>query len=192
MELLQTLCKHAESNGVDDFTNQKLSTGQTIQESLNDAIAGLGENVQFLDAKQVSVEQGIVSGYLHTTGKIGVLVALTTQGECNQSRLSAVGQDIAMHIAATHAEAISPDEMDPALIEKEKEIFIAQAQESGKPPEIIEKMVTGRVKKFLNEVCVLKQAFVKNPDQTIEQLLKSTSKELETPITLQQFEKLQF
>ncbi len=192
LELLQTLSKHAQINGVADFADQKVSTDKTVQEILNDSIATLGENVQFLDAKQVSVEQGVIGGYLHTTGKIGVLIALATKGECDQARLSAVAKDIAMHVAATPAESISPDEINPALIEKEKEIFIAQAQESGKPPEIIEKMVAGRLKKFLNEVCVLKQPFVKNPDQTIEQLLKDTSKELGTQITLQQFAKLQF
>ncbi|MCW8982938.1 MAG: translation elongation factor Ts, partial [Gammaproteobacteria bacterium] len=82
---------------------------------------------------------------------------------------------VAMHIAATNPEAISSDDVDPSLIEKEKEIFTAQAKESGKPDEIIEKMITGRIAKFLKEVTLLGQPFVKDPDQTVEKLLKANN-----------------
>ncbi len=191
--LLSQLAQQANANGSDNFLEQtSVGGGESIQEVLHRAVAELGENVQFVDAKQMSTESGVVGGYVHTNGKVGVLLRLDTDGEGDISALTALAKDIAMHIAATQAEAVREDEIDPAVIEKEKEIFTSQARESGKPDNIIEKMIEGRMKKFIKEVCVLTQPFVKNPDQTIDALLKEKGKELGVAITLNAFAKFQF
>jgi len=122
-----------------------------------------GENVQL--RRMESVEGVCVNGYLHGQ-KIGVLVELDTVD-------MDLAKDVAMHIAATSPQAINSDGLDQELLDKEREIYTVQAKESGKPEAIVEKMVEGRVNKFVNEVCLVGQPFVKNPDQTVGQLLES-------------------
>ena len=97
------------------------------------------------------------------TGKIGVILGLETEAASEDPNLQQLAHDLAMHIAASPAEAVREDQVDSALIEKEREVFSAQARESGKPEEIIEKMIEGRIKKFLKEICVETQPFVKDP-----------------------------
>ncbi len=140
--------------------------GQTIGEALKALIAKIGENMAI---RRFAIIEA--SGRLHTYmhgNRIGVVVDLEGGDET-------LGKDIAMHIAASRPMTVSEAEVPAEVIEKEKEIFAAQAAESGKPPEIIEKMIGGRIKKFLKEVTLLGQPFVKNPDQTVEQLLKEAN-----------------
>ena len=190
--LLQQLSQHVLENGGDDVLGQTTSGGDTVQELVTQSVAELGENMQFLDAKQATVANGTVGSYVHMTGKIGVLVPLETEAPCNDDRLQTLARDIAMHIAATPSEAVRADQVDAAVLEKEKELLAAQARESGKPEEIIEKMITGRVNKFLKEVCVETQPFVKDPQVTVGQLVKDTSKALGAGITFDRFVKFQF
>jgi len=190
--LLQQLSQHVLENGGDDVLGQTTSGGDTVQELVTQSVAELGENMQFLDAKQATVANGTVGSYVHMTGKIGVLVPLETEAPCNDDRLQTLARDIAMHIAATPSEAVRADQVDAAVLEKEKELLAAQARESGKPEEIIEKMITGRVNKFLKEVCVETQPFVKDPQVTVGQLVKDTSKALGVGITFDRFVKFQF
>ncbi len=140
----------------------------TVDKARQALIAKIGENVNVRRYEAVSTENGVVGQYLHGE-RIGVLVSLEDGGD------AALAKDIAMHIAATNPAAISADDVPAEMIEKEKEIFSAQAAESGKPAEIIEKMITGRIRKYLAEITLLGQAFVKNPDQTIEKLLKESN-----------------
>jgi len=128
-------------------------------------ISKLGENVQA--RRLTSLKASSIGQYCHG-GRIGVLVAL----EGSDAELA---RDIAMHIAASQPLAVDETGVPAATIEKEKEIFTAQAKESGKPDNIIEKMIEGRIKKFLKEVCLLDQPFVKNPEQTVGALLKEKS-----------------
>src|SRR6202012_5248662 len=100
------------------------------------------------------------------------------EGEGDQAVLQDLGKKIALHVAATSPLSLSPDDLDPAAIERERAIFTEQAASSGKPPAVVEKMVEGRIRKFLEEVVLLKQAFVMNPDQTVEQLVADTAKQL--------------
>ncbi len=146
-------------------------SGNTVEQARQELITKIGENLSVRRFIFVPSEDGHVSTYLHGS-RIGVAVRLSG-GE------PALGRDIAMHIAASRPLCVSEADMDPALVEKEKDIFIAQARESGKPDNIVEKMVVGRVKKFLKENTLLGQPFVKNPDQTIEQLLASNSASLQ-------------
>lgn len=190
-ELLNSLVAHIADNGNENLLNQSLN-GKTIQELITEKVSKLGENIQLLDSKQIVTDKGIIGGYLHMTGKIGVLVKLETDSDSNAEKLKELAKDISMHIAATQAEAIDPDSIDSSVLEKEKEIFIAQAKESGKPDNIIEKMVQGRIKKYLKEVCILTQPFVKAPDKTVGDLLKEFSKEIGVAITLKEFVKYQF
>lgn len=140
-----------------------MDSGESVADATKNLIAKIGENMNVRRFVSKTTD-GVFGCYLHG-GRIGVLVELQGGDE-------ALAKDIAMHVAASKPECVSEADIDPALIEKEKEIFSAQAAESGKPAEIIEKMVDGRIKKFLKEVTLLGQPFVKNPDQTVEQLLK--------------------
>ncbi len=137
----------------------------SVDEARQALIAKIGENINVRRYEVVSTESGIIGQYLHGE-RIGVLVKLENGGD------ALLAKDVAMHIAATNPAAISEDDVPAEMIEKEKEIFSAQAAESGKPAEIIEKMVSGRIRKYLSEVTLLGQAFVKNPDQTVANLLQ--------------------
>ncbi len=141
-----------------------MDDGETVANATKNLIAKVGENMN-VRRFVCKTTDGVLGCYLHG-GRIGVLVELQGGDE-------ALAKDIAMHVAASNPACVSEADVDPELIEKEKAIFVAQAAESGKPPEIIEKMVGGRIKKFLKEITLTGQPFVKNPDQTVEQLLKA-------------------
>ena len=190
-DLLNQLAQLASEKGTDDFIHQPFA-GKTVQEGLMQAVGELGENIQFLAAKTLMVESGMVGGYVHMTGKIGVLLALQTNPSHNSEALQNLAKDIAMHIAASQAEAVSEEQIPQEILDKEKEIFTAQARESGKPENIIEKMIEGRLQKFKKEICVLSQPFVKNPDQTVGALLDEMSQSLKVEIALKDFVKFQF
>ena len=117
-----------------------------------------------------------------------MLVALESAGD--KAKLKELGRKIAMHVAATAPLSLSTDDLDPAAVERERAIFSEQAAASGKPPQVVEKMVEGRIRKFFEEVVLLKQAFVMNPDQTIEQLVDQSGKDLGAPIKLVGFTRL--
>jgi elongation factor Ts len=141
-----------------------LSLGDsTIGDTLKEKIAKIGENMS-VRRFQIFETSGTLGIYKHGD-RIGVLVDMEGGNE-------ELAKDISMHIAASKPTAVSADEVPADLIEKEKEIFTAQAQESGKPADIIEKMIGGRINKFLKEITLLGQPFVKDPDQTVEKLLK--------------------
>jgi len=149
---------------VEVLADLPLSSGISVEETRRNLIAKLGENITVRRCAVVSGAGGKLASYLHGN-RIGVLVAVAGGDE-------ALGKDIAMHIAASKPVALGPADVSADLIEKEKEIYRAQAAESGKPADIVEKMVSGRVNKFLKEVTLLGQPFVKNPDVSVEQLLK--------------------
>ncbi len=140
----------------------------TVDKARQALIAKIGENINVRRYESVSTENGVIGQYLHGE-RIGVLVNLENGGN------TALAKDVAMHIAAINPTAISVGDVSSDLIEKEKEIFSAQAAESGKPPEIIEKMIAGRIRKYLAEITLLGQSFVKNPDVTVEKLLKESN-----------------
>lgn len=136
----------------------------TVAEATKELIAKIGEKISVRRMCRVE-SSGVVGAYMHGS-RIGVLVGMEGGSE-------ELARDIAMHIAASRPVCISSEQVDPALIEKEKEIFSAQAAESGKPADIVEKMVQGRVAKYLKEITLLGQPFVKDPDTTVEKLLAS-------------------
>jgi elongation factor Ts len=139
--------------------------GSTLEEVRTALIQKIGENIQVRRAQVVESADGVVGAYIHG-GKIGVLVALNGGDQ-------ELGKDVAMHVAASNPQVVNPDDVPEETVAKEKEIFSAQAKESGKPDEIIEKMVTGRINKFLKEVSLVEQPFVKDPDTTVGKLVKN-------------------
>ena len=161
------------------------STGKSVTDTIKDAIATIGENMALRRSVKLEVNDGVVSTYVHNAaadglGKLGVLVALQSTGD--KAALNAIGRQVAMHIAATNPLAVRAEEVDAAVAEREKNVFIEQARESGKPEAIIEKMVEGRMRKFYEEVALLSQAFVINPDLTVGDAVKAAEKEVGAPI----------
>jgi len=157
---------------------------KSVVDAIKDAVGTIGENLSFRRSAKLSVSSGAVATYVHNAvadnlGKLGVLVAVETAGNADAAR--AFGKQVAMHVAATNPLALTAEEVDPAAVAREKAIFTEQARESGKPENIIEKMVEGRLRKFYEEVVLLKQAFVLNPDLTVEAALKAAEKEIGAP-----------
>jgi elongation factor Ts len=178
---------------VEAINAAKLASGETAQERLTGLIATIGENMMVRRAARFAVEAGVVAPYVHNAvapelGRIGVLVALKSDGD--KAKLVELGRKIAMHVAATQPLSLSTDDLDPAAVERERAIFAEQAAASGKPPAVVEKMVEGRIRKFFEEVVLLKQAFVMDTDVTIEQLLEKSGKELGAPIVCTGFVRL--
>ncbi|UGX87517.1 translation elongation factor Ts [Phyllobacterium meliloti] len=155
------------------------STGKSVVDTIKDAVGTIGENLSFRRSAALSVNEGVVATYIHNgvsdgLGKLGVLVAIETSG--NADAANAFGRQVAMHVAATNPLALTAAEVDPAAVEREKAVFTESARQSGKPENIIEKMVEGRLRKFYEEVVLLSQAFVINPDLTVEAALKDAEK----------------
>jgi elongation factor Ts len=171
----------------------KTADGQSVGEMITHLIATIGENMVLRRAGRLAVSAGVVANYVHSAiapdlGRIGVLVAV--EGEGDQAKLNELGRKIAMHVAATSPLSLSTDDLDQAAVEHERAIFTEQALESGKPAGVVEKMVEGRIRKFFEEVVLLKQAFVMNPDQTVEQLVAETAKAVGSPVTVTGFLRL--
>ncbi len=164
--------------------------GKPVAEAITDAIATIGENMTLRRTAVLAVNEGVVATYVHSAvsdglGKIGVLVALESAGD--KDKLNGLGRQIAMHVAATSPLSLNTEELDPTVVEREKSVFSEQARESGKPENIIEKMVEGRLRKFYEEVTLVKQAFVINPDQTVEQAVEALAKEIGAEVKLTGF-----
>ncbi|MEO9336907.1 translation elongation factor Ts [Mesorhizobium sp. SB112] len=163
---------------------------KSVVDAIKDAVGTIGENLSFRRSAKLSVSNGAVATYVHNAvadnlGKLGVLVAIETTGNADAAR--AFARQVAMHVAATNPLALTAEEVDASAVAREKALFSDQARESGKPENIIEKMVEGRMRKFYEEVVLLKQAFVLNPDVTVEQALKEAEKEIGAPAKLTGF-----
>lgn len=164
--------------------------GKTIDATLTELIAKIGENMTLRRAGHVFVENGVVVPYMHTAvvpnqGKIGVLVAL--ESAADKAQLTELGKKIAMHIAAASPRFLSVEDVDAETLAHEKSIYEEQAKASGKPANIIEKMVEGRIRKFHEEVVLLEQAFIMDPDQKIKNVVAQASKELGTDVALKSY-----
>jgi elongation factor Ts len=161
-EIAEAVLKHSPAD-LDVLNNATLDSGATVEKTRQDLIAKIGENISVRRFHIVNGDGGTLGVYRHGV-RIGVLVDM-------QGGDADLAKDIAMHIAASRPVCVKADEVPQDMLDKEREIFSAQAKESGKPDNIIEKMVDGRIKKYLAEVTLLGQPFVKDPDQTVEKLL---------------------
>jgi len=168
--------------------------GRNVADELTHRIATIGENMNLRRAAYLSVPNGVVASYIHNQvvdglGKIGVLVALESVGDAG--KLNELGRQIAMHVAAAAPQALDVASLDPAVVEKEREVLASQARESGKPEAIIEKMVEGRIRKFYEESVLLQQVWVLDGESRVEDVVKALAKELGTDVKLAGFVRYQ-
>ena len=169
---------------VEALLAQPMEDGRTVADHVKEQIATIGENLAIRRFARFGGGDKVAASYIHMQGKIGVLVEMEGAGA---TRAAEVGRDIAMHIAASKPLALQRADVDEAEVEHERQIYAAQAKESGKPEKVIDKIVTGRLEKFFAASCLLEQPFVKDTDVTVAQLLANKAKELGGPITLTRF-----
>ena len=151
---------------------------EKVSDRLKEAISTLGENIVVKRVQRLEVEPGLVGGYVHAGGKLGVLVAVRTAADGEGLREAT--KDLAMHVAAADPSpvAIERSGVDEAAVAAERELFEKQARQSGKPEKIIDRIVEGRLNKFFSEICLLEQSFVKDPDQNVGAMLKAAGSAL--------------
>jgi elongation factor Ts len=166
---------------IEAFLNETHAEGITLKEVLNNRIATIGEKLDIRRFAKVTTD-GQVAGYIHGAGKIGVIVELATGSK--DAKVLTLGKDVAMQVAAMNPKYVSRDEVDADYIAHETEILTQQALNEGKPANIVEKMVKGRLEKELKEVCLLEQTFVKNPDLTVKQLVADVAKQVGSDINV--------
>ena len=182
----------ATSNGDMDSLSAAAFPGseRNVADELTHMISTIGENMNLRRVQTLSVENGVVCNYMHNAtaagiGKIGVLVALESTADA--AVLEGLGKQIAMHIAATNPASLSRDDLDPALVDRERDVLTEQARESGKPEEIIGKMIEGRLRKYYEEVCLLDQTFVIDGETKVGKVIENAAKDAGAPITLKAF-----
>ncbi len=179
-EFVNNVAKIVVDSNVKDVeelkTTKYLDQAETVQDVLTAKIAKIGENMNLRRFETIEVSNGAVLGYVHGVGKIAVIIGL--ESEASFSDLEELGKDLAMQVAAMKPKYITKDDVDADYIAHEREILIAQAMNEGKPREIVEKMVEGRVQKLLKEVCLVEQAFVKDGDLTVKKVIENVSKQL--------------
>jgi len=166
-----------------------VSAGEgTLGDVLSAAIGRIGENIVLKRSERLAVDgAGSVGGYVHAGGKLGVLVALAT--EALGEAVEALAKDLAMHVAAADPSPVAVDRegVPAALVEHEAELFRRQAEQEGRPPGVIDKIVEGRVRKYYSEVCLVEQPFVKDPDRSVGRLLEDAAKQLGQPVRVTGF-----
>lgn len=173
--LLETVANHAKDNGGENLA-------EALKEVTTEAIAKLGENIVVARGERLALgngDSGKVVSYIHPGGRIGVLleVKCETPGNAGDSAFIETARDLAMHIAASSPRYLSEDQVPEVVLQSEREILLAQQKDSGKPENILEKIVEGRIKKYKKEICLLDQPFVKDPDRTVQAYLKDRSAE---------------
>lgn len=179
-----------------DYTLEQLSnttypgSSQNVEETIKEHIAVIGENMNLRRLEYLNIDHGVIASYMHNAiseglGKIAVLVALESTGD--KAKLHDLGKKIAMHIAASRPESLDTSSVNPEALEREKVIFAEQARNSGKPDNIIEKMVEGRVKKYYQEVVLLEQIYVMDNKTPISQVLVDAAKEIGSPVSIKAF-----
>lgn len=190
--LVKLIAQTALHNGADVEKLKAVKAGSsTIDEAIASAIATIGENMTFRRAAEISVGEGVVAQYMHGAisdglGKIGVLVALESKG-ANTDELSRVGRMVAMHVAAANPLAVESKGIDAASIERERAILADKARASGKPDNVIEKIVDSGLKSFYKEVSLVDQPFVHDPSKTVAQALKEAEGKAGGPIAIKGF-----
>lgn len=189
--LVKLIAQTALHNGSDVEKLKAVKVGSsTIEEAISSAIATIGENMTFRRAAELSVSEGVVAQYMHGAisdglGKIGVLVALESKG--NADELNRIGRMVAMHVAAANPLAVESKGIDAASIERERNILTDKARASGKPDNVIEKIVDSGLKSFYKEVSLVDQPFVHDPSKTVAQALKEAEGKAGGPIAIKGF-----
>jgi elongation factor Ts len=166
------------------------ASGRRVADEITQAVAVIGENINLRRSAGVEVGQGVVGSYVHGAlapglGTIGVLVGLHSSGDSD--RLAALGKQLAMHVAAARPQAVSIDRLDPTTLQRERAIYADQARSSGKPDNIIDKIVEGRVRKFYEEAVLLEQPFVIDPDLKVKDAIDRVAEEIGSSIAVTEF-----
>ncbi len=179
---------------IDALKASDFGDGDTVEAAVSKLIGTIGENMNLRRAAYLEVSQGVVASYVHNQevpglGKIGVLVALESTGD--KDKLEAFGRQVAMHIAATNPQSVNIDELDPALLARERDVLSEQARASGKPEEIISKMVEGRLRKYYEEVVLLEQVFVIDGESRVAKAVEDLSKDLGAAVKITGFVRMQ-
>ena len=167
-------------------------SSKTVQAYLSESIAIIGENIQIRRFTKFDVSgNGLIGSYIHAGGKIGVMVQIDCPAitDANRETLQAFVRDIAMHSAAAAPRFVSRDQVPADVLEREKDIYRAKARETGKPENIIEKIIEGQVNKFYADICLNEQVFVKDTDKTIQQVVKEISAAVGGPVAIKCFER---
>lgn len=178
---------NSTANNVEELVEEKYIADETatIKDTITALIAKIGENMSVRRFERFSVENGTLQSYIHGGGRIAVMVELACEKE--DAALAQIGKDVAMQVAAANPLFLDETSVDQETLEKEKEIYRVQALNEGKPENIVEKMIVGRVKKYLKEVCLVDQVWVKNPDLTITKYLQEESKKIGSDIKISRF-----
>lgn len=182
-----------DTNSVEELAEAQIN-GKSVATNLTDLIAKIGENMALRRMQSLSVSQGAVVGYIHGAlaeglGKIGVLVAL--ESAADQGTLQALGKQIAMHVAAANPQFLSANDVSADVLERERSVLKEQAIASGKPADIAEKMVEGRIRKFYEEICLTEQTFIMDNETKISQVLANAAKDAGAEIKLAGFARVQ-
>jgi len=169
---------------------QVSGSGRSVTDEITQAIATIGENISFRRTAAIEIDQGVVASYVHGQlapglGKIGVLVGLKSAGDAGE--LEALGKQIAMHVAAAKPESVSVDRLDSETVSRERAIYADQAKSSGKPENIIEKIVDGRMRKFYEEAVLLEQVFVVDTDLKVKQAIDRVAEKIGSAIVVTDF-----
>jgi elongation factor Ts len=185
----------AEKNSEGILDQQALSAfvmadGRTVKEHIGELVAKLGENITPNHAAIFVANEGFLTSYIHLGGKLGVLIEITTDGKPLQE-IDVFAKDMAMQIAAARPLVVHRDEVPPAWIEKEKEIYREQALNEGKPENIVDRIADGKLKKYYSEICLLEQIFVKDTKTTVGDELAKLVKAISTPVAIKRFARLQ-
>jgi len=165
-------------------------SGRSIADELTHLIATIGENMEVRRYVGLKVDNGIVASYIHAGGKIGSMVKLSTD-KGDDEEVQVMSRQLAMHVAAASPQYLKREDVPADVVEQEKEIMRAKARESGKPDNIIEKIIEGQINKFFGEICLLEQAYVIDPDQKVGKVLESLAKSIGTDIELTGYSRLQ-
>lgn len=159
---------------------QVISQNETVKPLVDEIVGKMGENTMIKEVKEINVENATVAGYVHTNGKIAALVALAGEAE----KAGEVARDVAMHLAAMRPQYVRIEDVPAEVIDHEKEIYKQQLLEEGKPAEMIEKIMTGKLSKFYTEVCLLEQPFIKDDKQTVALYIKSSGCEYKDSVVV--------
>lgn len=183
-----------KADDVDALAAADFGNGKNVKDTLTELIATIGENMSIRRMTKLSVGNGVVAGYIHNAigtgmGKIGVLVALESTGD--KAQLEALGKQIAMHVAAAFPQYLTREEVDTTAIERERTVLRDQAKQQGKPDDVIEKMIEGRMRKFYEEIVLLDQIFVVDGESRISALLEKAAKDIGAPVTIKGYARLQ-
>ncbi|MGZ9097997.1 MAG: translation elongation factor Ts [Micavibrio sp.] len=183
-----------DASSAEELSKAPYEGGKSVQDTLTNLIATIGENMSIRRMAKLSVSKGVVATYIHNSiadnlGKIGVLVALESEGDT--AKLEALGKQIAMHVAATNPAFLDTSSVSAEALERERNVLRDQALQSGKPADIVEKMLEGRIRKYYEEVCLVEQIFIMDGESKVSAVIEKAAKEIGKPVALAAYVRFQ-